>query len=100
MVTTGVPDDLGNSKLTLHQKGEQLTLKLLAPANVTWTQIDTAKPRHQWDTPNPGTRMISFESRAPESGQLTLAVLATPGSCKKPGGDKRNLDALENWSHK
>jgi hypothetical protein len=84
MITAGEPDDLGQNKVTLHQKGQQITLNLLAPANVTWTQIDTAKPRHQWDSPNPGTRMISFEARAPESGQLTLAVLATPGSCNAP----------------
>lgn len=100
MITTGEPDDLGSSKVTLHQKDERLTLNLLAPASATWTQIDTAQPRHEWDTPNPGTRMISFEARGPESGQLTLAVLATPGTCKNPSSDKRKLDALESWGRK
>jgi hypothetical protein len=100
MITTGEPDDLGNNKVTLHQKGEQLALNLLTPTNITCTQLDTAKPRHEWDTPNPGTRMISFEARAPKSGQLTLAVLATPGTCRKPSGDKWKIEPLENWSRK
>jgi hypothetical protein len=41
--------------------------------------------------------MISFEARAPESGQLTLAVLATPGSCKNPSSNKQKIDPLEKW---
>jgi hypothetical protein len=97
MITTGEPDDLGNSKVTLHQKDQRLTLNLLAPTKVVWTQIDTAQPRHAWDTPNPGTRMISFEARAPESGQLTLAVLATPGSCKNPSDSTPKTEPLETW---
>jgi len=100
MISTGAPDDLGKSAVTLHQKGEQLMLTLLAPERTVWNQIDTAKPRHEWDSPNPGTRMITFEARAPQSGELTLAVVATPGTCRKPIAAKAKLEPLEDWGRK
>ena len=100
MIGTGAPDDLGKSAVTLHQKGEQLMLTLLAPERTVWNQIDTAKPRHEWDSPNPGTRMITFEARAPQSGELTLAVVATPGTCRKPIAAKAKLEPFEDWGRK
>jgi Heparinase II/III-like protein len=100
MITTGTPDDLGKSALTLHQKGEQLILTLLAPDRAVWSLIDTAKPRHEWDSPNPGTRMITFETSAPKSGRVTLAVVATPGTCGFPIASKANIEPLETWGRK
>jgi hypothetical protein len=97
MVTAGTGGELGHGKVVLHQNDKVLALKILTPANAGWTQIDTEKPRHEWDSPNPGTRMMAFELRAPESGQLTLAVVATPGSCKQPSADNLNVIPLESW---
>ncbi len=83
MITHGTPDELGKPQVTLHEHDKQLKLTLTKPETYTWTQIDTEKRRHEWDTPNPGTRMIACEAIAPDSGELTLGVLATPGSCEK-----------------
>jgi hypothetical protein len=98
MVTTGTPDDLGKNTCVLHQNAKELTLTLRAPEKTVSSQIDTAKPRHEWDSPNPGTRMIAFETRAPKSGQLTIAVIATPGSCRTPSSSQLKVEPLENWS--
>jgi len=57
MITHGKPDDLGGRKLVLRQKSRQLTLTIVMPQSVEWIQIDTARPPHKWDTPNPDTRM-------------------------------------------
>jgi Heparinase II/III-like protein len=100
MVTTGTPDDLGKNTCVLHQNGQQLTLTLLAPEKTVSSQIDTAEPRHEWDSPNPGTRMIVFETRAPKSGQLTIAVVATPGSCRAPISIRLKDAPLKHWSDK
>lgn len=98
MVTPGVPDEAARPVIGLSQKNARLTLRILAPAAATWQIIDTAKPRHEWDSPNRGTRMVAFESVASESGEVTLAVLATPGSCAASASDKLELRPLEKWS--
>ncbi|NQU19644.1 MAG: heparinase II/III family protein [Candidatus Nealsonbacteria bacterium] len=95
MITPGEPDDLDGASIVLRQKDVRLTLSILAPQTATWKLIDTAKPRNQWDSPNRGTRMVAFETIAPASGQLTLAVLARPGSCA--ASDEPKLRALEEW---
>lgn len=100
MVTTGTPDDLGKNRCVLRQNGQELALTLLAPDNTISSQIDTAKPRHEWDSPNPGTRMIAFELRAPNSGQLTIAVVATPGSCSAPRSNRIKVEPLKSWGDK
>ncbi len=100
MVTTGIPDELGKNRCVLHQNGEELALTILAPEKTVSSQIDTAKPRHEWDSPNPGTRMVAFETRAPNSGQLTIAVVATPGTCRTPISTQLKVEPLERWSDK
>ena len=59
--------------------------------------IDTAKPRNPWDSPNRGTRMVAFECPAPASGELTLVVLATPGSCKHSAKENLQVLSLDEW---
>jgi hypothetical protein len=100
MITTGAPSDLDKNPLVLHQNGEKLTLTIIEPGKAAWAQIDTAKPPHEWDSPNPGTRMVAFEARAPKSGQLTLAVVATPGTCHTPLASKAKIEPLEDWERK
>lgn len=81
MITPGAPGSLGSPSIELHQKDARLKLTILSPSASTWHTIDTAKPRNEWDSSNRGTCMVSFEAVAPDSGELTLTVLATPGTC-------------------
>jgi len=99
MITPGEPDGLEGSNLRLSQKDKRLALTILSPPRSKWKLIDTAKPRKPWDSPNRGTRMVAFETVAPPDGRLTLAVLATPGSCTDPAKGKSNLRPLEDWGH-
>ncbi|MCC7475437.1 MAG: heparinase II/III family protein [Pirellulales bacterium] len=98
MLTAGVPEGLGASRIVLRQSKKQLTLAALVPTMAEWTEIDTAKPRHEWDSPNHKTRMVAFETIAPPSGKLTLAVVATPGSCTKPSGERMPFRPLAKWA--
>jgi hypothetical protein len=41
--------------------------------------------------------MVAFEAAAPESGRLTFAVLATPGTCGDSLRSRLELRALEEW---
>ena len=97
MITPGKPTGLSESNIVLRQGGEQLLLKLVSPRDGGWKQIDTSGPRHEWDSPNPGTRMIAFEATAPESGELTLAVLATPGRCGDSVAKNLRIVPLKSW---
>ena len=92
MITPGSPGELGAATLELRQSQARLGLAILSPPGVGWQQIDTARRRREWDSPNPGTRMVAFEAVAPDSGELTLAVLATPGSCPKSVTDRSPQD--------
>ncbi|MEE8451129.1 MAG: heparinase II/III family protein, partial [Thermoguttaceae bacterium] len=95
MITPGTPDSLGETSVELRQKEARLTLTILSPPTVTWQEVDTETPRNEWDSPNRGTRMVAFEVIAPESGELTLAVLATPGTARDSGGRELELRPLE-----
>lgn len=97
MITPGVPDKLGRSALNLSQGSESLKLTAVAPRKVVWTQIETERPPHEWDSPNPGTRMVAFEATAPSDGKLTIVVTATPGSCRNATASKSPIVLLEKW---
>jgi len=100
MITTGLPDKgIGKDILALSQSGEQLTLTAKSPGGVRWERINTEAPRHEWDTPNPGTCMVAFESRAPSSGKLTISVVATPGNCRAASASKLQISPLDTWNN-
>jgi hypothetical protein len=80
MITRAEPGETGGAVLPLTMDGAELTLRLLSP-DASWEVFQTDPPPNEWDSPNPGTRMVGFRAEAPESGNLELAVLATPGSC-------------------
>ena len=98
MLTPARPVEPGTATLTLHQGDAALTLSLLAPAKMAWQLVDTAAPRNEWDSPNPNTRMAAFEATAPDSGELTLAVLATPGPGQPSIGASPSLPPLADWA--
>ncbi len=96
MITRARTSEASGATLTLNEGGARLRMELLSPADTGWEVIGTGRPRHEWDSPNPGTRMIAFEAVAPESGELRLAVRLTPGSAEpEPGIGVR---PLADWS--
>jgi len=97
MITPGVPGESGAARIELRQNDARLTLTILSPQAATWHTIDTARPRNEWDSPNRGTRMVAFEATAPDSGELTLAVLAQPGSDTDSAKPEVKLRPLEDW---
>lgn len=99
MITPGEPRESDGATIELRQRDASLTLHILSPQATAWQTIDTAKPRNAWDSPNQGTRMIAFEAVAPPSGKLTLAVLATPGSCGESLQPRLKFLPLERWRH-
>jgi hypothetical protein len=97
MISAGTPNYLGAAQVNLSEAAAHLIMNILSPADGTWQVVDTATPRHEWDSPNPRTRMLAFEVEAPASGELTLAVLATPGSCAESRKSQLSLRPLLEW---
>ncbi|MCC7336700.1 MAG: heparinase II/III family protein [Pirellulaceae bacterium] len=81
MITRAEVGAGADATLRLQQQAQRLTLTIAEPLGATWTTVNTEKPRHEWDSANPGTTMVAFEVVAPEDGKLRLVVVATPGSC-------------------
>jgi hypothetical protein len=96
MITRAEPGDTKESVLTLRDGDARLRLELLSPSGSRWQTIDTEDPRNEWDSPNPGTRMVAFEAPAPESGTLRLVVLLTPGRAEGDQGPIE-LRPLQSW---
>ena len=99
MITPGEPGELSGAVVQLNRLEARLTLSILAPRQAAWRVMDTATPKNEWDSPNPGTRMLAFELTAPASGELTLAVLATPGSCRTSLKSSLTLRPLLEWGN-
>jgi hypothetical protein len=97
MISPGLPGDLGAAQVQLSQGDARLIMTIVSPSDAAWQVVDTATPRHEWDSPNPNTRMLAFEIEAPASGELTLAVLATPGSCAASMKSQLSLRPLLEW---
>ncbi len=96
MITPATPRILDGSRVELSLGGATLTLEILSPRGAAWQVIDTATPRNEWDSPNPGTRMLAFESTAPQSGPLRLAVVSAIGRVTQK--TDVGLRPLEEWS--
>ena len=98
MITPGKPDPVDDQNVHLRQGNASISLSIHSVDNKpTWQIVDTAKPRNEWDSHNPGTRMVAFHAKAPASGNLTFAVLVTPGSCQQSVANTLRLRPLENW---
>ena len=97
MITPGEPTRAGAAAIELRQGDAGLTLTIVAPREAVWRTIDTARPRNDWDSPNRGTSMIAFEAAAPDSGELTLAVVAEPGAQENASRSSFQIVPLENW---
>jgi len=82
MITPATPGEPEGSRLGLRKEDASMSLKICsAGKSPNWRIIDTAKPQNEWDSTNRGTCAVAFETIAPASGKLTIAVLFTPGTC-------------------
>jgi hypothetical protein len=95
MITPATVKILNDSTVELRHQGKLLNLKILAPEGGAWVVIDIETPPQEWDSPNPGTRMMAFENTSPESGELRLAVLGVP--CNPQAVSSIQLRSLADW---
>jgi hypothetical protein len=98
MITAGTPERIDGRSVVLRQDAARLNLTILSPQVASWRVVDTSQPRNEWDSPNRGTQMLAFEAIAPSSGELNLAVLATPGEFQKATENRPEPSPLQLWN--
>jgi hypothetical protein len=86
---------LSGPRAQLNMAGRSLQLSIEEPQGARWLVVNTEEPQNEWDSPNPGTRMLAFEAIAPDSGELTLRVVAAPGSVEEDGW---SFKRLQEWA--
>jgi hypothetical protein len=97
MITRGEPIGLGSDRVILSHENQTLALAALTEAEAAWQAINISELENDFDSPNPGIRLLSLEATAPPTGQITITVLATPGSCSTPSPITSVTASLSNW---
>ncbi|HQZ64540.1 MAG TPA: heparinase II/III family protein [Planctomycetaceae bacterium] len=97
MITRAEVATQASATLHLQQQNQRMELTIVEPPGATWSIINTEKPPHEWDSPNPGTRMVAVEVETPSSGELRVIVLATPGSCDANSNKSPEVRPLSDW---
>ena len=69
---------LDGAHATLRQSGKVLHATLLSPAGAGFTVISADPPDDGFNAPNPNTRILVVNVKAPESGDIKLGVALQP----------------------
>ncbi|WP_182868185.1 heparinase II/III domain-containing protein [Rhodopirellula sp. JC639] len=97
MITPSRVESQSGPTLRLTQGDQRLSLTIVEPGGATWSIVNTERPRQPWDSPNPGTQMVAYEVEASDKSKLRLVVVATPGSCDAPVGERFKPVSLDDW---
>lgn len=95
-ILTGATIDLNGPQATLRQDGKSLTLSVLEPEGVTLETYESETPPREYDSPNPGTRMVGFRVSLKPQEAGRLVVLLTPGSVEL--AEPPSVEPLPAWS--
>jgi hypothetical protein len=63
----------------LSQDGQRLVVRVVGPSDAALEIYETADPPHDYDAPNPGTRMLGFTVEVSASTEARWAVHLSPG---------------------
>lgn len=94
MLTTADVTPDGNHAV-LRQGGKTLQLRVISPAGAV-VRVESTQPPHDYDAPNPGTRLVTFEVTLPPNQSATLAVDFVPGEAAD-ASKALPLVPLEKW---
>lgn len=86
---------IGGPEITLLSGGKTLTLKILAPAGATFSEVST-RPGTSAENPNEGTRLVAVELANLPRGRHRLAVLICPGD--SAGLPSPAMKPLTDWA--
>jgi hypothetical protein len=94
MVTRAEVTLVDDTTAQLKQDGRSLLLRVLAPNNTRLRLFETENPPRDYDSRNPNTRMVGFESEIDAGAQATLAVFF---QSNETPGEAPALIPLDEW---
>ncbi|MBC8153266.1 MAG: heparinase II/III family protein, partial [Bacteroidetes bacterium] len=94
MLTPATVKLIGSNKAELTKDGKTLTLQVQEPAGVV-LKVTAAEPTHDYDAPNPGTVLVTFEATVPANTKTALTVLLLPQ--KSAEQTKPAVQPLAQW---
>jgi hypothetical protein len=94
MVTPATVRITGPGSAELTKDGKTLLVRVSEPAGVTMKTWSTT-PAHAYDSPNPGTSMIGFETTLPARSTRALTVQLVPA--KAAARATRTMLPLDRW---
>lgn len=99
MITRAVPTLLSDKVIRLELEDETLNIRFQSSLAGQWKFIDLEQPPHEWDSPNPGVTLLTYESEFGDDGSLTWVSVMTPGSAMGTDSKIKLLSqkTLENW---
>jgi len=94
LLTTAAVTVVGNNRAELTKNGKKLIVQVQEPAAVT-LKTAPAEPNHDYDAPNPGTTLLTFEVpvAAGAQGVLTVSLLPERAAAKSA----RPVQPLQQW---
>lgn len=94
MLTPATVKLIGPNEAELTKDGKTLRLQVQEPARIT-LKTGSTEPTHDYDAPNPGTVLVTFEATIPANTKGALTVLLVPQ--KSAGKAKPTLQPLAQW---
>lgn len=94
MATTADVSISEPNKAVLEKDGQTLSFEVLSPKDARLEVYDLETPPHDYDAPNPNTRMIGFEIQMAPSAEETITVFMRAGS---DDAEPLAQTALKDW---
>lgn len=102
MITRAVPRRMSDHAIQLHLDGKTLEVRMQSSQEGEWHFVNMEHPPNEWDSPNPGTTLLTYVSKIGDDGRQTMRVVLTPESAHNMDSEKNDLShkPLENWIQK
>jgi len=95
LLTSAAVKLTGPNTAELTKDGKKLLLQVKEPASVTMKTWST-EPTHDYDAPNPGTRLVGFEVKLPANSKAALSVQLVPSAAAGKAASAP-LEPLAKW---
>lgn len=96
MVTHDDIEITGPGTAIIKEDGKQLIFRVISPSN-TQIKTYTTDPQNDYESKNPGTRLIGFETNLEANQDAELVVLLIPGAEKVEFDLPKTLMSLDEW---
>lgn len=96
MVTHDNIEITGPGTALIRKDGKLLQFKIVSPSNAE-IKTYTTDPQNDYESKNPGTKMIGLEVNLDADEAIEIVILLIPGGDDSESGNAKNMIKLEEW---